>query len=205
MADIIPLRDTHEQARSLMPWYLNGALAAEEASRMEAHLSHCAECRADLASERVLAWRIQRLPADLGRGWATLRGRLDRSSPDRGPMAWLRRVRRPWAIAALASALALAGSAAWLATPRPLPGYRALGVAEASRAGGLLVVIRPDTSEQAFRELLRRSGARVADGPTADGAYVLRVEPGRRAEVLAELRADASVVTAEPLRGGTRS
>ena len=49
MAEIIRLRGSpHEQAQQLLPWYINGTLEADERAMVEAHLSDCADCRADM-------------------------------------------------------------------------------------------------------------------------------------------------------------
>ncbi|RZM07374.1 MAG: hypothetical protein EOP68_14020 [Sphingomonas sp.] len=74
--------------------------------------------------------------------------------------------------------------------------YHVLGDAGATRSGNVLAMFRPEASEAAFRRALQASGARLVDGPTASGAYVLAV-PGDAA--LARLRRDADVTMAEPI------
>ena len=205
MADIIRLRgDSHKQVQGVLPWYVNGTLDAEEVAAVEAHLSDCAECRAELESERALGQQIASLPEH---GWATLHSRLE-SAParrKRSPAAFLRRsVPIGWAIAAQAACLVLVVGGAWLAAPQPRPLYHTLGSPSAAAPGNVVVIFRPTTSEEDLRNALRRSGARLVDGPTASDAYVLRVAAGRRGVALSQLRSDQHVVLAEPIDGDSR-
>jgi hypothetical protein len=41
-----------DDAASLLPWFVNETLSAEDRGRVEAHLADCAPCRAELAAER---------------------------------------------------------------------------------------------------------------------------------------------------------
>jgi anti-sigma factor RsiW len=54
--------DTHAEAWALLPWLANGRLGAEDREWVEAHVAGCAECRAELASQRLVA---SRMSADL--------------------------------------------------------------------------------------------------------------------------------------------
>jgi anti-sigma factor RsiW len=228
MVEIIRLHgDPHHQAQTLLPWYANGSLEADEAAAVEAHLADCADCRVEFALERALAARVADLPADVEQGWAKLRGRV-RAKPAWRP-AWTpswppapagaaaallaRPVAIGWALAAQAAALAaavclgLAWQAAWQArqperAPQPL--YHALGAAPASGRGDLVVVFKPTASLEAFRAALDASGARLVDGPTSTGAYVLQSPADDHGQALALLRADGQVLLAEPIDGDAR-
>jgi hypothetical protein len=46
--------------------------------------------------------------------------------------------------------------------------------------------------------------ARVVDGPTATGAYVVRIAPDRRGQAIDGLRATPQVVLAEPIDPGSQ-
>ena len=79
--------------------------------------------------------------------------------------------------------------------------YRALGEAPAAaaRIGNVLVMFGPSTSEPGLRRALEASHARLVDGPTSTGAYILSVAPEQRAAALAILRAQPGVTLAEPI------
>jgi len=50
--------DTHAEAWSLLPWLASGRIQATEREWVEAHVAGCAECRAELASQRMVASRM---------------------------------------------------------------------------------------------------------------------------------------------------
>jgi hypothetical protein len=137
------------------------------------------------------------------------RGAARRTAPLRRK-GWLKlkpdvwRMRAPalgWALAAQAGLLVLTGGL--LIRYAPTPTYHALGSPQEKPAGDLLVVFQPTASEAAIRELLRASGARMVDGPTAADAYVLQAPAGRRPAALQTLRASGQVVLAEPIDAPT--
>ena len=62
-----------------------------------------------------------------------------------------------------------------------------------------MVLFNPETSEKDVSAALLRVQARVVDGPTASGAYVLHVADDRRQQALQALRGSGRVLLAEPL------
>jgi cysteine synthase len=80
--------------------------------------------------------------------------------------------------------------------------YRALGAAGQAQ-GNVVVAFKPDTPERELRRILQAAGARVVDGPTVTGAYVLAVPQSRQAATLGRLRAEPAVTLAQSL--GTES
>ena len=209
MADIIRLRGSpHEETQRLLPWLINGTLAAEEAAAVDSHLAECAQCRADLLSEQALAGAVARLPADVEASWAAMDRRLEQIT-DRGPYRastrWFRRrVPMGWVAAApLAAAAAIALVFLNIAPPpEPAGEYRALGATTAgARTGNLVVLFSDGTSERQMRETLVAAEARLIDGPTVTGAYVLNVDEAKRDQALKQLRDSASIALAEPIDG----
>lgn len=208
--------DRHQQAQTLLPWYVNGTLDPDEVAAVEAHLAECPECRSDLEAERALGHEVASLSLDVDHGWAALRDRLEPQpaargfSPLRQSGAFLRRpVPMGWAITAQAACLALAVIGVVSFAPR-IRGdsdahYRALSSAAPATVGNVVVMFKPNASEQALRQALRQAGARLVDGPTTADAYVLHVEPARRADALSRLRANHDVQLAEPIDGEPRS
>jgi hypothetical protein len=70
------------------------------------------------------------------------------------------------------------------------------------RPGNVVVIFRPDVTEAAMRETLRRTHARLVDGPTAADAWVLSVPAAERSAALTTLKARREVVLAEPMDAG---
>src|SRR5262245_15087438 len=52
--------DTHAEAWALLPWLANGRIAPEDREWVEAHVQACAECRAELAAQRLVATHVTR-------------------------------------------------------------------------------------------------------------------------------------------------
>ncbi|HEX7694747.1 MAG TPA: zf-HC2 domain-containing protein [Sphingomonas sp.] len=212
MAEIIRLHGSpHDQTRQLLPWYVNGTLEADERAMVDAHLSDCAECRADLAAEQALARDVAALPVDVEHAWSTLSDRIDADAPPRrlaDPVPFFRRkVAMGWAFGGpLAAAAAVAFAVAIVPGARPPAGqtYRALGSPSIAQPGNALVMFGPEARERDVRAALTGAGARIVDGPTASGAYVVRIAPERRVQALAGLRTAPSVALAEPIDPGSQ-
>lgn len=209
MAQIIRLRGSpHERAQQLLPWYVNGTLEPDERAFVESHLAACAECSADLAEEQALARGIAELPIDVEHAWSKLGDRIDAAPPPRrlvAPVPFLRRkVAMGWALGTpLAAAAAVAFAITTMVPAQPADRtYRALGSAPTAAPGNALVMFRPDARDGELRAALIAADARIVDGPTASGAYVLRIEPGQRTKALAALRAAPQVTLAEPIDPG---
>jgi hypothetical protein len=206
---IIPLHgDLHEDVNALLPWYVTGRLDADDCVRVEAHISGCAQCQADLAAERRLQAVVAETPEPLGDVEAAWRRfELLPSEPGtkrtvmqqwRQSPNWMR-----WAVAAQLVLLVLGGGA-WVLRPAPAaaPAYHTLSAAPEPAAANLVVVFRPDTPESDLRRVLRDNHARLVGGPTAADAYLLHVTPADRPAALTRLRGNHAVVLAEPVDGG---
>jgi len=212
MAEIIRLRGSlHEQAQQLLPWYVNGTLEPDDRAMVEAHLAECVECRADLAAEQVLARDVAALPLDVEHAWSMLSERIDAEGPPRRlaePVPFLRRkVAMGWALGGPLAAAAAVAFAVMVVPGAPSPAgetYRALGSAPTAQPGNALVMFRPDARDVDLRSALTKAGARVVDGPTATGAYVVRIAPAGRAQALDRLRATPQVALAEPIDPGSQ-
>ncbi len=210
MAHIISLgRDPHEKMRKLLPWYVTGRLDAEEIAALEAHLADCLDCTAELEAERALGAQVAGLPMDMERGWSALRERIKAEPrPVLQPVTAAGRLSlwrgTPWLVGAQAAAILLLGLV--VAMPRFAPPaaatYHALGAAPVAGTGNIVVMFRPETRESDLRGTLGAVGARVVDGPTAAGGYLLRVPDATRDASLVKLRARADVVLAQPIDAG---
>lgn len=177
---------SHHEAQRLLPWLANGTLESAEREWMQEHLGNCAECRHGLQelqalqaailepgqvlpgvgagmAARAVAHRVARRDAPAGRGigfaleaGAALAGSGHRSAIAYGDRAWNRVVGHARATAGVPHLV-------WHAAFR----------------GDLLVVFDPRISEAQLRRLLDASDARIVDGPTDAGAYVLSVSGPR--------------------------
>jgi len=220
-ARIVPMdADGHQALQALLPWYATGRIDPAEAAMVEAHLAGCAPCRAELAWER----KMSAAQATLGdgssaesaaRGLALLHDRIQAADlaarPRSASLGQPRRERRrplvpwwSWVLGAQFAAIVLL-TVLRIAPPKMSePAYRALGTPAQTSAANLLVRFRPDAAEREIRSTLEGAGARLVDGPTVTGAYLLSVPVGAQAAALGRLRAASVVVLAESLDAGAR-
>jgi hypothetical protein len=207
----------HLETQSLLPWYVSRRLDASDCARVEAHLVECPECRADLATERRLVAEWATMPIETEASWLRLRERVVRDDADRAGAATVSRlngiVRHAvtrgqswfaglgWVLAA-AQGVALVAIGISLRTTTPASPYHTLGSAQAPSTGNVLVIFNADTRERLFRDVLEANHARVVDGPTASGVYVLHVPADERAAILNRMRARPEVELAQPIDPG---
>jgi len=135
------------------------------------------------------------------------------AAPTAEPLSWWRKAaanQSTWLRwAAVAQCAVIVGLLVLLARPDSAPTeYRAMGAADApsgASAANLVVQFQPETSEHALRAALQAQDARIVDGPTVTGAWLLAVPPATRDQVLQALRADPSVKLAESIdKGGAQ-
>jgi anti-sigma factor RsiW len=213
MAEIFSLRPSeHDAVQELLPWYVTGTLTPAESERVEGHLADCEACREDLAFERKLADGVASLPLNADDGWQAMKLRMAEEPPPARPNGAVRLLRRrvplAWAmVGSLAASVALAVVLTGVrptATPAPQPTYHTLGSTAADAQGQVVVLFRPDTTEQQMRVVLEAQDARLVDGPTAAGAYVLHFDSGKPEDAIKALRQSSEVVLAEPLTNDGR-
>ena len=216
--------DTHAEAWALLPWLANGRIAPEDREWVEAHLQGCAECRAELAAQRLVASHV------------TQEGTGSPSSP---PSEEQRSFNKLWArIEASESATPAAGTAGvpvqvsaprssrtvrWLAAAVVVQaiGLGVLGLALRNDNGGdfetvtdevprldapaLSVAFAPDTSIGTINTLLVHQGLSLVGGPGRSGNYTAELSPdavasGASAEsVAAVMSKDPNVTFAQPI------
>jgi hypothetical protein len=187
----------HPAVQELLPWFAMDALDAEDLQRVERHLRDCRRCQADARSQRRLRANLPSTETapDADRAYLKLRSRLGAAAEEADGAAHSTRPSwTHWTLAGLAASLALL----LLAPISPAHLYHGMG-GTGTAAGNIVVNFRPDTTEQELRQILRQSGARLVDGPTAANAYVLRVEPSEQERALVALRRAHAVSMAEPL------
>lgn len=200
----------HDEIRALLTWYVSGTLPAAERARVDAHCAGCEACRGELESVRHLkgavAAAVEARPAPAPDLFARIASRLPAAQPAR-PAAeatpwwsaladWAASLMTPRLAPALALGLILLqlGTIAVLAT-RVMRGETvsttASGPTVPGAAGGvaLRVAFQESAPERDVRAALQAAGARIVEGPSAAGFYVVVVPPGsvdalRRAPVI---------------------
>jgi hypothetical protein len=213
-----PKDDPHRLTQSLLPSYVTGRLEPAERAEVEAHLSGCAACRADERLERRLEAELAALPITVERGWPRKRHREPEppSRPDKSGLfsqlaaSWRAAVAeapgapgpKGWAMAAQAMAMIILVGLSWLILqplPRPEARHAALVAPPPPSRDDILVTFRPETTERALRALLADNGARIVDGPTASGAFVIQAPSGHRPAFVERLRGRPEIALVEPI------
>lgn len=192
---VIPLREPGcAQVQELLPWLVSGGLPPAEEAQARAHIANCPSCHGELEVEERLREAVSDLPTQTDIAWRAFRSKLEPARAARSSRTWV-----GWAIAA--QFLLLVGGAALFSAPRPAA-YHALGAGAAPSGANMLVMFRPETSEAGMRALLRAAHARVVDGPTETGAYLLAAPTAERAQALAALGASPDITVAQPIDSG---
>ena len=99
MSSRIP--DTHAEAWALLPWLANGRIVPEDREWLEAHVQGCAECRAELAAQRLVASHVnleesaspQPVASEEQRSFNKLWARIEASESAATPRHWHHRDR----------------------------------------------------------------------------------------------------------------
>lgn len=196
--------ERHRDLRDLLPWYATGQLSPADRERVEAHLAACAQCRREVRFEHRLDEEVKRMPIDVDQSWSRMRDRIDQKRPERPPGGVMGAVTQLPSWSGWAAAAVLLLSTGVLLFPATSPAvYHVLSSrAVVASSGNVAVIFRPDTPARDMRTALVDSGARVVDGPTATGAYVLRLPHASQDAALAKLRARPDVEMAEAIDTG---
>jgi anti-sigma factor RsiW len=200
----------HRRTQDLLPWFVNGTLEGDEADGVELHLKECPACRVELECLRVLqsSYAEAELAPEAEAALSRLRPRLEPEPPvpatPRPRQSVLSLPAPFWIRFALAAQFGVIVALGWevLQPDRTGPEYHVLAssTAPAHAPGSLVVVFDSGAAQRDVARVLNLVGARVVDGPTASGGYVLGVPDGTVSTALARLRADHAVALAEPLQ-----
>lgn len=210
MAEIIQLRSSpHDEVQELLPWLVNGTLDAADVERIEAHLADCPECQGELAAERQLAAAIESSPTDSEAAWDRMERRIqaaERPEYRPAPSLWRKRVPLGWAVASPAAAAAAIALVFFTVPSRQPadPQYRALGSPAVSEPANLIVQFQPSSRVSDMQGALQSVDARLVDGPTETGAYLLHVDLAKRDLALKQLRDNQDIALAQPIDGPSR-
>ena len=213
----------HEEAWLSLPWLANGRLSQAERDKIEPHVRTCAACREELAFQRLLCNVItepDRVTYAPGPSFRKLMDRIDGAAPparktrepEEAPAIPMRRrinsnmsLWRPPGLAWAATfilAIGLGGVATTVyRSSQPL--YMTHTDLPPARANVLHISFDRSVTFGEAEEVLRKSGARVIEGPDSSG--IIGIAPGNLASGKAtpermseEMRALATRLHADP-------
>jgi hypothetical protein len=224
MSSRIP--DTHAEAWALLPWLANGRIAPEDREWVEAHVQGCADCRAELASQRLVASHVNReesgspQPAaseeqrSFNKLWARIEAAESASTPATGttgaavPVPRSSRTVRWLAAAVVVQAIGLGVlGIAFLGNDSRGRGEIITVADPQSRlnAPAVSLAFAPQTSMGIVNTLLTHQGLSIVEGPGGEGNFRAELSPdavasGATAEsVAAVLSKDPNVTFAQPI------
>jgi len=223
MSSRIP--DTHAEAWALLPWLANGRIPASDREWVEAHVAACAECRAEVAAQRMMSTAMNRdgaSPESAGtdeqrsfnRLWARIEasesaspasvatGTVQQSSRSSRTVRWL-------AAAVIVQGFGLALFAFNTLRTSPQSG-EIVTVASVSpqtrlNAPAVRIVFAPGASITTINTLLAHQGLSIVSGPGTAGNFTAElsadaVASGASADsVAAVISKDPNVSFAQPV------
>lgn len=208
---------SHEQARELIPWLVNGSLDAVEHDLVDQHARNCVICRRELAELQSLQESISQasdpmaIPApDMRRINARIDALIDKQNRGQELMAKLREIMgSPWRVAfAMQTVLVLVFGAAFIWPQNEEPGFTTLTAPSDLPDGQYIrVVFDPNLDTAELSGLLEDLGLAVVDGPSERGVTTLHitttVSVADRDAIVSGLLNIEGVLFAQPIPGGS--
>jgi anti-sigma factor RsiW len=219
--------DTHAEAWALLPWLANGRIATTEREWVEAHVQTCAECRAELAAQRMISTQLRddevaapAAPSEEQRSFDKLWARIEASEAATLPATGTgggggfrasRTVR--WLAAAVivqAVGLGVLGFSALSNDGGPASEFVTV-TREDPRTGAraqaptVRLVFAPQASIETINTLLAHQGLEIVGGPGTQGNFTAvlsadAIASGASAESVASVMSkDPNVSFAEPV------
>ncbi|HUN70699.1 MAG TPA: hypothetical protein VMU52_00215 [Steroidobacteraceae bacterium] len=219
----------HARAELVIPWLANGSLPADAEPAVREHIAACPQCREDY-EEQVRVCEAMRADGPLvfaaESSYQKLLARMQNPEADPEPLEALEPAparaaspfrRPPAAVRWLAAAVVLqafaigVGAWAWHSSLAARNAeYMTLTSAPQSYDSGprVRILFRTDLSIGALQGLLQGVGAHIIDGPADGNVYTLGFaqpphSPAALGRRIAALRANPSVLFAEPVQDGT--
>lgn len=192
----------HTVVDAILPWYVNKTLRGEELQFVEDHVRGCDACRREAEWLREVYAACAAQPsldeaalsdasavAALQRHYGPRKLATSVSGGWRDVPKWAR-----WALAAQLAALAVLGTLTAADFRNEAP-YRTLGVENRSSStpDAIAVLFDPALTMSDIQRILAGAGARIVDGPTVTGAFVLEVPVARADHALQALRSERGV------------
>jgi hypothetical protein len=219
--------DTHAEAWDLLPWLANGRIQPADREWVEAHAHGCAECRAELATQRTLATSLRdagntpgAVDGDEQRSFDKLWSRIEAAETagavatgTQGAAPAMRPASRTvrWLAAAVivqGFGLALFGiNSLRESAPARAGDYVTVSSVPPARsnAPGISLVFAPEASIASINTMLSQQGLTIVSGPGLSGNFTAAlsadaVASGASAEsVAAVISKDPNVAFAQPI------
>jgi anti-sigma factor RsiW len=166
------MESVHREVVELMPWYVNGSLAADERIRLEKHLNTCLPCRAALRDEqriRGLVNAIDDVPVGAGHGVADLLRKID-GSGTRATSWWV----RPQV--GMGVAVVCAAIAGWIVLSLPVAPFTTLTDSASGAVNRIDIVFADAVAATEIPGIVESLGGQLISGPSEIGRYVIAVE-----------------------------
>jgi hypothetical protein len=213
--------DTHAEAWALLPWLANGRISTDDREWIEAHVAGCAECRAELASQRMVASRMNDAGEQPATGndeqrsfnklWARIEAAESATVPAMGTVGGGARASRTvrWLAAAVvvqAVGLGVLGFSTLRGDSTPKDDIFTVTDAQPRlNAPALRIVFAPQASIDDVNTLLTHQGLSLVSGPGIQGNFTAElsadaVASGASAESVAQvISKDPNVSFAQPV------
>jgi anti-sigma factor RsiW len=215
------IRSACREVSERIPWYVNGTISEDERQRVDAHLKHCANCRNELAQDRLV---YQGMTADMAVEYMPaaslkrLQARLDAveaEPPEEVPAGESERppMRRQGllmaSIVVMAVAISVLAVNQWMQfrARTSAPKYHTVTI-PMTRAQGEVIraVFSPTITLVEVQSILDEAGLTIVSGPTEAGVYSLAANSRRSvSSSLGILRGNAQVRFAESIQSAAGS
>jgi anti-sigma factor RsiW len=195
--------NVHREA-ALLPWYVNGTLSSEERLQVDRHVAVCSGCRAELDELLHLRTDLQDVfaaePSPSARLAETVKARIAREAARDSGVAgfssvterferWSRSLFAPRWVPGLAMLLVVTQGALllWLLQQ---PAQEAVVTRSLQPAPVQIhVTFHAQATEEQIRTVLQAVQARVVDGPSGDGVYLVELPRDPRVSAEEKVRA----------------
>lgn len=215
----------HQEIALLLPWYVNKTLRDHELKAVEKHLKICLICRREIATLHKVSLAVNKadaLDSAAQASFSRLKNRLHQ--PEAPALAqacartagvkkstqpkWYQKLNLDYFRWSQMAAVALSFLALILLVPvyhidSPLQksDFRTLSSSENAsfNANEIKVIFAQGFSQQQISQVLEPVHGQIANGPSAEGVYLIRVTEAKTVfDALTQLRKNSGVLFAEP-------
>ncbi len=219
------LSDSYHPTAILLPFYLNGTLSDQERQEVDSHLAECQDCQNELEMMKEVHTEVKtyyaQLPQPSPNVFSRVRAKIEQeaaaerkasiSLKDESKVSLGTKLQKflhsvfstQWAPAlAMSLILGQAGLLMWSLSGGPIGTHgpvieRSVPPATIQPVPSKLeIAFQSQTSEKEIRETLQNIYARIVDGPTLDGRYIIEVsenDPARLKKIIEKLSRQKTV------------